>query len=225
MKKILILLLFLFIVSCSPKTDKKIVVGASATPHALILEQCRGYIESKGYTLEIKVFNDYVLPNLALSNGELDANYFQHTPYLNEFNKEYGTKIYGILKVHFEPMGIYQGTGSDKIIVPSDKSNYDRAIALLDKYSITGEIVMAEAQNIPLLLSDCKYACINGNYALASGVVDKCLMTEDWNDEMANIIAVTAENDKTRILVEALKQDNIKTYIETTFGGSVLCMK
>ena len=60
---------------------------------------------------------------------------------------------------------------------------------------------------------------------LASGVVDKCLMTEDWNDEMANIIAVTAENDKTRILVEALKQDNIKTYIETTFGGSVLCMK
>ena len=121
------------------KNNKKIIVGASSTPHALILEQTKGFIKEKGYELEIKVFNDYVLPNYALENGELDANYFQHKPYLNEFNSANGTHLVPVLDVHFEPMGIYKGNKSalesfsngDTVLVPSDKSNYDRAVELL----------------------------------------------------------------------------------------------
>ena len=127
-----------FLLACLPvlalagckNSNKTIVVGASSTPHALILEQTKGYIEKQGYKLDIKVFNDYVLPNYALENGELDANYFQHEPYLNEFNASNGTHLVSAMKVHFEPMGIYKGNKAsldsfshgDKIIVPDRKS-------------------------------------------------------------------------------------------------------
>lgn len=220
------------------KSNKTIVVGASSTPHALILEQAKGYINEKGYELEIKVFNDYVLPNYALENGELDANYFQHKPYLNEFNESNGTHLVPVLDVHFEPMGIYSGNknkidsyqSGDKVIVPSDKSNYDRAVELLKVNGMeSANLVQVEAQNIPLMLSDCSYAVINGNYALSARVVDKCLVTEDKNSEiaktMANVIAVKEgkqEAEKTKVLVEALKQENIKSYIESKFGDSVI---
>ena len=222
------------------ESNQTIVVGASSTPHALILEQTKGYINEKGYELEIKVFNDYVLPNYALENGELDANYFQHKPYLNEFNESNGTHLVPVLDVHFEPMGIYGGNkntlGSfergDKVIVPSDKSNYERAVELLEETGMaTANLVQVEAQNIPLMLSDCAYAVINGNYALSSGVVSRCLVTEDKESEiaktMANVIAVKEgkqEAEKTKVLVEALKQENIKSYIESQFGDSVIYM-
>ena len=101
----LLFLPLLVLASCN-KNDKTIVVGASSTPHALILNETKSYIESQGYSLEVKVFNDYVLPNYSLENRELDANYFQHEPYLNEFNAANGTHLVSVLKVHFEPMGI-----------------------------------------------------------------------------------------------------------------------
>ena len=229
----------LTLVGCN-KSNKTIVVGASSTPHALILEQTKGYINEKGYELEIKVFNDYVLPNYALENNELDANYFQHKPYLNEFNESNGTHLVPVLDVHFEPMGIYSGNkntlGSfergDKVIVPSDKSNYERAVELLEETGMaTANLVQVEAQNIPLMLSDCAYAVINGNYALSAGVVSRCLITEDKESDiaktMANVIAVKEgkqEAEKTNVLVEALKQENIKSYIESKFGDSVIYM-
>ena len=100
-----ICLCFLVLTGCG-RSNKTIVVGASSTPHALILNETSSYISKQGYKLEVKVFNDYVLPNYALENGELDANYFQHEPYLNEFNAANGTNLVSILKVHFEPMGI-----------------------------------------------------------------------------------------------------------------------
>ena len=222
------------------KNSKTIVVGASSTPHALILEQTKGYVEKQGYKLDIKVFNDYVLPNYALENGELDANYFQHEPYLNEFNASNGTHLVSAMKVHFEPMGIYKGnktsldsfSNGDKIIVPSDKSNYDRAVELLKVNGMdNANLVQVEAQNIPLMLSDCSYAVINGNYALSAGVVNRCLITEDKNSDiaktMANVIAVKSgnqESKKTSVLVEALKQENIANYIKATFGDSVIYM-
>lgn len=238
----------LFILACLPvltlagcnKNSKSIVVGASSTPHALILEQTRGFIKEKGYELEIKVFNDYVLPNYALENGELDANYFQHKPYLNEFNSSNGTHLVPVLDVHFEPMGIYGGNkntlGSfergDKVIVPSDKSNYERAVKLLEETGMgTATIVEVEAQNIPLMLSDCSFAVINGNYALSAGVVKRCLITEDKDSEiaktMANVIAVKSGNEesaKTCVLVEALKQENVAEFIKSKFGDSVIYM-
>ena len=232
-----ICLCFLALTGCG-RSSKTIVVGASSTPHALILNETSSYISKQGYKLEVKVFNDYVLPNYALENGELDANYFQHEPYLNEFNAANGTNLVSVLKVHFEPMGIYSGNknnlsnyvSGDKIIVPSDKSNYDRAVTLLKENGINNaNLVEVEAQNIPLMLSDCSFAVINGNYALSAGVVNRCLVTENKESEiankMANVIAVKRgyeENAKTRVLCDALKQENIKEYIKTKFGESVL---
>jgi len=132
----------LSLVGCSAKntiSDKKIVVGASPTPHALILEAARPAIEADGYTLEIVEFSDYVLPNTSLQEGELDANYFQHVPYLNDFNANNGTDLVSVLAVHFEPLGIYAGTKSslslisdgDRIAVPNDSTNEGRALLLL----------------------------------------------------------------------------------------------
>lgn len=229
----------LTLAGCS-KNNKVITVGASSTPHALILEEAKPYIKSQGYELEIKIFNDYVLPNFALENGELDANYFQHKPYLEEFNKSNGTHLVPVLDVHFEPMGIYSGkrhsldglTSADNILVPSDKSNYDRAMVLLSEHGLNNiPVTQVEAQNIPLMLSDCSLAVINGNYALSAGVVDRCLVTEDKDSDiakkMANVIAVKngqEDNEKTRVLLKALKQENIATFIKAKFGDTVIYM-
>ena len=89
-----------------------IKVGASSTPHAEILEQVKDALKEEGYDLEIVVYDDYVLPNQALADGTLDANYFQHLPYLENFNKENGTKVVSVAAIHVEPMGLYGGKQS-----------------------------------------------------------------------------------------------------------------
>lgn len=126
--------------SCGNKTDEKtIVVGASPTPHAEILNQVKDILAAKGYTLKVVEYDDYVLPNKALTDNQLDANYFQHTPYLNSYNESNGTDLVAAALVHYEPFGIY-GNGvnslSDlkdgaKIIIPNDGSNETRALMLL----------------------------------------------------------------------------------------------
>lgn len=116
-----------------------ITVGASSTPHAEILDAVRGELETLGYNLEVVVFNDYVQPNTALADGDLDANYFQHEPYLTTFNSERGTDLVSAGAIHYEPMGIYPGTKSslddiaegDTIAIPNDGSNETRALLLL----------------------------------------------------------------------------------------------
>lgn len=116
-----------------------IVVGASSTPHAEILEAVRGELEALGYDLEVTIFDDYVMPNLALADGEIDANYFQHEPYLLNFNAENGTDLVSAAAIHYEPMGIYGGSKSsldelaegDIIAVPNDGTNEARALLLL----------------------------------------------------------------------------------------------
>ena len=116
MKKILALILAAALlipaaVSCGSKAsdDKTITVAATASPHAEILEQCKPLMAEKGYTLDIKVVDDYVTPNTATENGDVDANYFQHINYLNNFNAENGTHLVSVLVVHVEPMGLYGG--------------------------------------------------------------------------------------------------------------------
>lgn len=118
---------------------EKIVVGASSTPHAEILEAVSGELEALGYELDIKIFDDYVMPNLALADGEIDANYFQHEPYLLNFNADNGTDLVSAAAIHYEPMGIYGGSKSsldelaegDIIAVPNDGTNEARALLLL----------------------------------------------------------------------------------------------
>ena len=119
--------------------DKVITVGASATPHAEILEQVKDTLAAEGYDLQIVVYDDYVLPNQSLVDGSLDANYFQHTPYLNSFNAANGTDLVSAAKIHYEPFGLY-GNGVDSvdaiasdatILIPADDSNETRALLLL----------------------------------------------------------------------------------------------
>ena len=119
-------------------------VGASITPHAEILEQCKPILAEEGIDLEIVEYTDYVQPNEALENGDLDANYFQHINYLNSFNADYGTHLVSAGTVHYEPFGIYPGKISsldelkdgDEVIVPNDASNETRALLLLQQEGI-----------------------------------------------------------------------------------------
>lgn len=176
-----------------------IIVGASSAPHAEILEAVRGEIEAEGYQLEIKEFSDYVIPNTSLEDGSLDANYFQHLPYLEDFNAANGTSLSSAGDIHYEPLGLYKGTAEsidalkkgDKIAVPNDKTNEARALQLLAAQGIITikegkglnatkldiesnpldlEIVELDAAAIPRNLSEVALAVINGNYAISSGL-------------------------------------------------------
>ena len=119
--------------------DKTITVGATPTPHAEILNAAKDALEAEGYTLKVVEFTDYVQPNTALVDGDLDANYFQHTPYLNNFNKENGTDLAAAFDMHYEPFGIYAGKTASieelkdgaSIAIPNDGSNETRALLLL----------------------------------------------------------------------------------------------
>ena len=119
----------------------KIVVGATSTPHGEILEVVKDALAAEGYDLQIVIYDDYILPNTALEDGQLDANYFQHTPYLNYFNESNGTHLVSAGLIHYEPFGLY-GNGVDKvadiaagatILIPADDSNETRALLLLQQ--------------------------------------------------------------------------------------------
>lgn len=246
-----------------PAAEMTIKVGASSTPHAEILEQVKGALTEAGYTLEIIVFDDYVLPNQALSDGTLDANYFQHTPYLDSYNKENSTDLVSAASIHYEPFGVYSNDVTDlsalaegaTIIVPADDSNETRALLLLkqeglitlpdDATAATGittldivdnggyNIVTVQADTVPAQLKNSdpgSIAVINGNYALAAGLkIADALAIEDASGDAAqtyaNIIAVRngeEGSEKTAALVNALKTDAVKTYINDTYAGAVL---
>ena len=121
--------------------DKVIKIGATATPHGEILEFVKDKLAEEGYELQITIYDNYVLPNKAVADGELDVNYFQHTPYLNSYNEANGTDLVSVALIHYEPFGLY-GNGVEKladvkegasIIIPADDSNETRALLLLQQ--------------------------------------------------------------------------------------------
>ncbi|MDY2848310.1 MAG: MetQ/NlpA family ABC transporter substrate-binding protein [Oscillospiraceae bacterium] len=132
--------------------DNVIKVGATSTPHGEILEFVKDALAEKGYDLEITIYDDYVLPNKALADGELDANYFQHTPYLNSYNESNGTDLVSAALIHYEPFGLYGNgvTSLDEvaegasIVIPADDSNETRALLLLEQ---EGLITLPEGAN------------------------------------------------------------------------------
>ena len=146
MKKLISILLALTIVftfaACgnNKTADNVIKVGASITPHSEILAVIKDELAAQGYTLEVVEYNDYVLPNTATESGDLDANYFQHTPYLDDFNANNGTHLVSVASVHYEPFGIYAGktsaitdlTEGATVAVPNDTTNEARALLLLE---------------------------------------------------------------------------------------------
>ena len=198
---------------------RKIKVGASPSPHAEILEEANKVLKDKGYELDIVVYNDYVQPNIAVDTGELDANFFQHYPYLESFNEERGTKVVSAGVTHYEPFGIYAGKVSSlddlkdgaKIAVPNDVTNEARALQLLaaqglikikDGAGLTAtkndivenpkniELLEVEAAQVPRSLQDVDVAVVNGNYAIEAGLkVKDALAVEDASSEAANTYA------------------------------------
>ena len=173
-------------------------VAASPTPHAEILNVAKDILAEQGIDLEVIEFTEYVQPNLVTESGEVDANYFQHKPYLDGFNVEQGTHLVSVGAVHYEPFGIYPGKSSDleniadgaTIAIPSDTTNEARALQLLaaqglitvrDDAGLTATInditenphnikfEEIEAAQLPRTVQDVDFAVINGNYALAAG--------------------------------------------------------
>ena len=174
-------------------------VGATPAPHAEILEVVKDILAEQGITLDIVEYNDYIQPNLAVEDGSLDANYFQHITYMNDFNEQYGTHLVSAAEVHYEPMALYAGkvTSLDElpdgalIGVPNDATNEARALLVLqqeglitldENAGITAtindivdnpknlEFSEMEAAQLPLRLADLDMAVINGNYAIDAGL-------------------------------------------------------
>lgn len=196
-----------------------ITVAATPAPHAEILNVAKEVLAEQGINLEIKEFNDYVLPNNATENGEVDANYFQHTPYLDDFNAENGTHLVPVASIHYEPFGIYAGKTASldaladgaKVSVPNDTTNEARALLLLeaqgliklkDGVGLTAtkldivenpkniDIQEIEAAQLARTLADVDLAVINGNYAIQAGLkVSDALAVEAQDSEAAKTYA------------------------------------
>ena len=205
--------------SADTTAAKVIKVGASPTPHAEILAQAKAILAKQGYDLQIQEFTDYVQPNVALADGTIDANYFQHKPYLDDYNKEKGTDLVSMAAIHYEPLGIYPGktkTLADlkdgaQIAVPNDTTNEARALLLLqanglitlkadagftatvndiEKNDKNLKIVEVEAAQIPRSLQDVDMAVINGNYALSAGLdVSSAIAKEEKDSDAAQTYA------------------------------------
>ena len=176
-----------------------ITIAASPTPHAEILAKAKSILAAEGWDLQVTEFEDYVQPNLVVESGEIDANYFQHVPYLDDFNKENGTNIVNAAGIHYEPFGIYPGTKAsldaledgDTIAVPNDTTNEARALLLLQANGVITlkegagltatildiqdnpknlKIQELEAAQVSRVRGEVALVVLNGNYALEAGL-------------------------------------------------------
>ena len=253
MKKIITLLLTLSVIltlsacgnSQSKKDDKTITIACSPTPHAQILAQAKEILAKQGYNLEIREFEDYVQPIEVVESGELDANYFAHVPYLDNYNKEKGT--------HQTVAGKVLVDGDD-IIVPNDGTNETRALLLLQdngiitlpagtgadsivtvndivEYKVKVDIIEVDAPQVARYISEAPLVILNGNYALAAGLnVSKDAIAYEKSDSSAaktyvNVVAVKQGNENNegiKALVEVLKSQAIVDYINNTYEGAVV---
>ena len=236
-------------------------IGGTPAPHVEILEQVVPILAEQGITLDITTMNDYNTPNDAVEDGSLDANYFQHITYMNEYNESHGTHLVSVGEIHYEPFGLYAGRTASldalqegaQIAVPNDATNEARALLLLEQEGLITlaenagitatvldivdnplnlEIVEIEAAQLPARLPDVDMAVINGNYAIDAGLsVADALAIEDADGEAAaayvNVVAVKEGNENNEAilaLVEALKSDEISSWMEETYQGAVVPM-
>ena len=258
----LALVLALSLTVASADELKVIRVGATAAPHAEILESeaVTAKLAELGYKLEVVVYEGYVLENPAVADGTDDANYFQHIPYLEQFNKEKGTHLVNAGGIHYEPFGIYPGTKKkldelaegDTIAVPNDTTNEARALLLLEANGIIKlkdgagltatvkdiaenpknvKIQELEAAQVPRVKDEVAFVVLNGNYALQAGFsVSKDSIAYEKSDSEAaktyvNVIAVKKGNENKpgiKALVEVLKSDEIKKFINDKYDGAVV---
>jgi len=216
----------------SKKSDEKkveakqtvIKIGATPVPHVEILEAVKPLLKAKGYDLEIVEFTDYVTPNIAVNEGELDANFFQHLPYLEEFNKNKNTDLIKTANVHLEPMGLYSHKikaldelkDGASIAVPNDPTNESRALDILVKEGLLTfkdvdfktvvdilenpknlKIEELDAPQLPRVLDEVDAAIINTNYALAADLnpLKDAIVIESKDSPYVNIVVVKKGNE------------------------------
>ncbi len=246
--------------AAATETKGTITVAASATPHAEILAAAKPILAEQGWDLEVTEFDDYVLPNEVVESGEMDANYFQHVPYLDSFNEEKGTHLVEVGKIHYEPFGIYPGTKAsldeiadgDTIAVPNDTTNEARALLLLqdngiitlkDGAGLTAtvndiaenphnvKIEELAAESVARVADEVAYVVLNGNYALQAGFsVSKDSLAYEKSDSEAaktyvNVVGVkegNEDNEGVKALVDVLKSDEIKNFINEKYDGAVI---
>ena len=221
-------------------------VGANITPHAEILEQAKPILAEKGITLEIVRLEDSITPNTGVIEGSLDANYFQHVPYLDQFNQENGSTLVSVGAIHYEPFGIYAGKTTDLkalpdgaiVAVPNNVTNEARALLLLAQEGIiklkddagitaTVEDIVENPKNIQFkelapeqlvaALPDVDVAVINGNYAIEGGLHVSQALAVEANDGLA------AQTYGNIIATSADKADDpaIKTLVEVLQGPEI----
>ena len=217
-----------------PQTKTLIKVGATPVPHSEILEFAKPLLKAKGYDLEIVEFTDYVTPNIAVDEEELDANFFQHLPYLEEFNKNKNTHLVKTVNVHLEPMGLYSKKiksldeleDGATIAVPNDPTNESRALDILVEQGLLTfndvqlktaidiktnpknlQIKELDAPQLPRVLDEVDAAIINTNYALAADLnpLKDALILESKNSPYANILVVK-EGNENKDYIKALNE-------------------
>ena len=247
--------------ACGGKKGTTLKVGASPTPHAEILEKAKEILAKEGITLEIVPYDDYVLPNTNVEDGQLDANYFQHITYMNNFNTNDGTHLVSVADLHYEPFGIYAGKSASldalpdgaQIAIPDDPTNGGRALLLLQEQGLIKladgvgleptvediadnphdyKIQQLTANLLTTTLQDVDVAVINGNYAIGAGLKASEALAIEAADGIAgtayvNVLAVKEgrENDEAiKALVDALKSDEVKAFIDETYGGGVVAV-
>ncbi len=196
------------------ESSQTITIGASLTPHAEILEQAKKILEGDGITLNIVKIEDTVTPNTGLAEGSLDANFFQHQPYLDDFNKENGTELVSVGKVHYEPFGVYAGKTKSldalpdgaTVAVPNNVTNEARALLLLQQEGLltlkdgvdikaTVNDIVENKKNLQFKeiapeqlvrsLPDVDVAVINGNYAIEGGLHVKDALAVESDQSIA----------------------------------------
>ena len=216
------------------KDSNKIIVGASVVPHSEILEVVKSILKEEGYDLDVKVFDDYTLLNTALDEGSIDANFFQHVPYLESSIDGQGYDLAYTTKVHIEPMGLYSKSiksldelkENSTIAIPNDPSNAARALKLLESNGLIKlkdvespgakdiaenpkniKIEELDAAQLPVVLVDVDAAVINTNYALEAKLnpTKDAIVIESKDSPYANILAVRSV-DKDSKAVKALSK-------------------
>ena len=271
MKKLLLTLLTLVLILClsacgtESADDNIIKVSATPSPHAEILEEAKEILEEEyGYTLEIEVLTDYYVFNRALEDEEVDANYFQHLPYLENDLEKYGYDIVNAGEIHIEPFGFFSKTiqsidelkENDTIVISNSISDHGRILTILSDAGVitldssvtsvdaTTQDIIDNPLNLefveikPELLASAyeneegALVAINGNYALQAGLnpVEDAVLLEDVSSDnpYVNVVACKSkdkDSDKIKALVEVLKSDAIKEFINEKYQGSVIVIE
>ncbi|MCL2846542.1 MAG: MetQ/NlpA family ABC transporter substrate-binding protein [Firmicutes bacterium] len=227
-----------FLTGCNRSDLYILRVGATTSPHAIVLEQVQDELREAGFDLRITVLSDFTTGNPALARGDLIANYFQHRPFLENFNANTNNNLQPLAGIHFEPLGIFPGQRAsiaalqpgDRIIIPNDVTNYARAHTLLAANGIDVsqfQIYPVLASNLTTLRTDAALAVINGNWALGAGIIDLRLTyeTPELGERYTNIIAIRdgyQNHAGLNALVTALQSDRIRDFILNRWNGAIV---